>query len=155
MQIAKSNVERFYPVVGVVENINMTLMILEAKMPQYFKGAFEEYYTGEGVMSKRNKNHEKKEVSQDVINMIKKNITYEYEFYNFCKQRLENQFRLLQLWIKTKWLKNCCCCSGYNSLEFVVEWVKNWTIYFIEVEKKELPDAEINTKLANVTKNIL
>ena len=95
LQIAKSNVERFYPVVGVVENINMTLMILEAKMPQYFKGAFEEYYTGEGVMSKRNKNHEKKEVSQDVINMIKKNITYEYEFYNFCKQRLENQFKLL------------------------------------------------------------
>ena len=70
----------------------MTLKVLEAKMPQYFKGAFEEYYT-KGVMSKRNVNHDKKSVSTDTVRILKKNLTNEYEFYDFCKQRLERQYQ--------------------------------------------------------------
>ena len=41
MQIAKANVERYYPVVGVLEHLNTTLEVMEVKVPSIFKGAKE------------------------------------------------------------------------------------------------------------------
>ena len=70
MKLAKANVEKFYPVVGITENIDMTLKVLEVKMPQYFKDAFIEYHTNVGVMSKRNINREKNNVSSEVIQQL-------------------------------------------------------------------------------------
>ena len=93
MKLAKANMEKFYPVVGITENIDMTLKVLEVKMPQYFKDAFIEYHTNVGVMSKRNINREKKNVSSEVIQQLKQNLTNEYEFYHFCKQRLVEQYK--------------------------------------------------------------
>ena len=39
LQVAKQNVDRAYPVVGVIEDLNKTLIVLENKMPHIFKGA--------------------------------------------------------------------------------------------------------------------
>lgn len=39
LQRAKENVEKFYPVVGVLENLNQSLTVMEHFMPQIFKGA--------------------------------------------------------------------------------------------------------------------
>lgn len=36
---AKANVEKHYPVVGVIEELNKTLAVMEHEMPQYFQGA--------------------------------------------------------------------------------------------------------------------
>lgn len=39
MQRAKANVEKFYPVVGVLENLNKSLSVMEKLLPNIFKGA--------------------------------------------------------------------------------------------------------------------
>ena len=40
---AKDNVERAYPVVGVLEELDTTLAVLEDKLPRFFKGVQELY----------------------------------------------------------------------------------------------------------------
>ena len=39
LEIAKRNVLKNFPVVGVLEMFNVTLKVLESRLPQYFKGA--------------------------------------------------------------------------------------------------------------------
>ena len=53
--------EKFYPVVGITENIDMTLKVLEVKMPQYFKDAFIEYHTNVGGYVQKKYQQGKKE----------------------------------------------------------------------------------------------
>ena len=74
---------------------NETLAVLEQKLPRYFKGAtlmseksFTEAYRKENEM---NRNH-KVPVTKHVMDMVRRNMTYEIDFYNFCKQRLQEQF---------------------------------------------------------------
>lgn len=50
LQRAKNNVERYYPVVGVLEELNSTLRILESKLPYFFKGIQKVYF--DELMSK-------------------------------------------------------------------------------------------------------
>jgi dermatan/chondrotin sulfate uronyl 2-O-sulfotransferase UST len=42
---AKENVERYYSVVGVVEDMNKTLAVMERELPDIFSGASSLYYT--------------------------------------------------------------------------------------------------------------
>jgi len=44
MQKAKENVEKHYAVVGILEEINMTLTVLEHYIPRFFKGAKKLYW---------------------------------------------------------------------------------------------------------------
>ena len=39
LQRAKANVEKFFPVVGVLENLNQSLAVMEDRLPHIFKGA--------------------------------------------------------------------------------------------------------------------
>ena len=41
---AKANVEEAYPVVGVLEQLDATLTVLEARLPQFFRGAPDLYF---------------------------------------------------------------------------------------------------------------
>ena len=41
---AKSNVERYYSVVGILEQVNTTLKVFEHKLPYFFKGLQNMYY---------------------------------------------------------------------------------------------------------------
>lgn len=41
---AKSNVERYFPVVGILEELNVTLQMFERKIPYFFRGAQKLYY---------------------------------------------------------------------------------------------------------------
>ena len=93
--MAKQYVQKFYPVVGVLEMFNETIIVLENLLPRYFKGAtllaqkaFIDAYKDE---KESNKNH-KKHVSNYVMEMVKRNMTYEIEFYRFCKDRLQEQY---------------------------------------------------------------
>ena len=92
MMIAKQNVEKYYPVVGITENMNMSLKVLEKKMPEYFEGGWDAYFNNEEVKKKRWKNNFKLPVSEEVRNILKRNMSYEIEFYEFCKQRLQSQY---------------------------------------------------------------
>merc|ERR1712213_135400 len=88
MRRAMSNVEKFYPVVGVTEKMNLTLAVLEKTMPEYFEGATEAYYKSNYVISGRHQNSFRKPVKEETIKLIRQNFTREIEFYDFCKQRL-------------------------------------------------------------------
>jgi len=97
LQKAKENVEKHYPVVGVLENLNMTLTVVEQAMPNIFNGAKEMYYKSKDVKKFKNRNAFKLPVSNQVMNMLKANFTRELEFYDFCKQRLFKQYQQLNL----------------------------------------------------------
>lgn len=45
MQKAKENVEKYYAVVGVLEELNMTLTVLEHYLPKFFAGALDVYWS--------------------------------------------------------------------------------------------------------------
>ena len=93
MELAKQNIERYYPVVGVLEHMNETLTVLEHYWPKYFKGALYAYHNVKEVTDFRMPNPYKLPVSEEVRSLVKANFTREYEFYEFCKQRLIRQYR--------------------------------------------------------------
>ena len=45
MRKAKENVEKHYAVVGVLEELNMTLTVLDHYVPRFFKGALHTYWS--------------------------------------------------------------------------------------------------------------
>ena len=45
MKKAKENVEKSYAVVGVLEELNKTLTVLEHYVPRFFKGALDTYWS--------------------------------------------------------------------------------------------------------------
>ena len=49
---AKENVEKHYAVVGVLEELNKTLTVLEHYVPRFFKGAKDIYYSKFSLKSK-------------------------------------------------------------------------------------------------------
>ena len=53
MRKAMENVEKHYAVVGVLEDLNKTLTVLEHYIPRFFKGAKDVYYS-KCVISTRN-----------------------------------------------------------------------------------------------------
>ena len=93
LQLAKSNVEKYYPVIGIVENMNKTLAVLEHFWPEYFKGAVNAYFNEPQVTEFYLPNPYKLPVSENVKKIVRANFTREYEFYDFCKQRLDKQYQ--------------------------------------------------------------
>ena len=91
LEIAKKNVDQYFAVVGVLEQMQESLQVLENYVPAFFKDARKVYKT---MMKERhvNENKFKPHVSPEVKNYIKSNFTTEIEFYNFCRQRLYKQY---------------------------------------------------------------
>ncbi|KAG8041007.1 hypothetical protein G9C98_001995 [Cotesia typhae] len=97
LERAKLSVEKHYAVVGVLEDINTTLTVLENYIPQFFEGATELYWDEMNSFKKINRNSFKPPVSEAIKEMVRKNFTREIEFYQFCRQRLHRQLRALKL----------------------------------------------------------
>ncbi|KAF2901601.1 hypothetical protein ILUMI_04588 [Ignelater luminosus] len=97
LQKAKMAVEQHYAVVGVLEDLNSTLTVLEHYVPRFFKGAFEVYWDEISRYNTINRNTFKPPVSEEVKEIVRRNFTKEIEFYQFCKQRLHKQLFALRL----------------------------------------------------------
>ena len=95
LEEAKKNVEMFYPVVGITEDMTKTLKVLEAKMPEMFAGASAEYFNNTNIKAFRHNNPFKLPVSKEVRDILVEKFKHEIEFYQFCKQRLEIQYKEL------------------------------------------------------------
>ena len=54
MRKAKENVEKHYAVVGVLEELNKTLTVLEHYVPRFFKGAKDVYWSKYNIHIKFN-----------------------------------------------------------------------------------------------------
>ncbi|KAL3268315.1 hypothetical protein HHI36_007433 [Cryptolaemus montrouzieri] len=92
LQMAKNNVEKFYPVVGILEELNKTLVNLENRIPYFFKGALEIYE------KKLSVDLPKFQLHMDPIerNTLKSLLKTEYEFYEWVKARLIKQMEVME-----------------------------------------------------------
>ena len=92
--IAKNNVEKYYSVVGITEEMNNTLKVMENVLPQFFSGILQMYQNDK---TKVNENHLKPAISGEVKLLLRTNFTFEIQFYEFCKERLKRQLTSLKL----------------------------------------------------------
>ncbi|KAK5642541.1 hypothetical protein RI129_008708 [Pyrocoelia pectoralis] len=97
LQRAKMAVEKHYAVVGVLEDLNTTLTVLENYVPKFFQGASEIYWDEISKYNTINRNTFKPQVEEKVKEIVRKNFTKEIEFYEFCKQRLHKQLYAIKL----------------------------------------------------------
>jgi len=89
---AKLAVEHEYSVVGVLEDVEITLAVLEKYIPQFFTGATEIYNENKEFFKKVNKNSFKPPINEGVKKLVREKFSREMEFYNFCKKRLYTQY---------------------------------------------------------------
>ena len=87
---AKLNIEKSFAVIGVLEHMNITLEVLQNKLPRYFSGVSELYFQNNSIHF--NENYNKQNVSEKVKHYLKANLNNEYELYYYCLQRLYSQF---------------------------------------------------------------
>lgn len=97
MNQAKHAVEREYSVVGVLEDMDITLAVLEKYIPQFFAGATEIYNEEKEYFRKVNRNTFKPPINEGVKNLVRKKFSREMEFYDFCKKRLYTQYFAVNL----------------------------------------------------------
>ncbi|KAG1673628.1 Heparan sulfate 2-O-sulfotransferase pipe [Nymphon striatum] len=91
LQKAKSVIETQYTVVGLLEEFNKTLVVLESFLPKYFRGIVN-FYKKKAV--KKNAIRRKQDFAE-IKKKLKKNLTIEYELYGFIKQILLNQYNFI------------------------------------------------------------
>ncbi|CAH1153867.1 unnamed protein product [Phaedon cochleariae] len=92
LQTARSNVEKYYPVVGILEELNATLEILETKIPYFFKGAQKTY---EKYFIHIQKSHDRPKAPRAVKRKLEETLIHEMDFYEWNKARLFKQLKIL------------------------------------------------------------
>jgi len=97
LDAGRENVGRHYAVVGILEDLNMTLTVMEHYLPRFFRGARQTYWEHVKKFSSINKNIFKPKVADKIKNFVRKNFTREMRFYDFCKERLYRQYAALGL----------------------------------------------------------
>ncbi len=90
-----SHPRRHYAVVGVLEQFDRSLEVLESFVPAYFGGARRVYRGKLKRVFHENRNSMKRRPRREVVAALRQNFTLEYEFYQFCRQRLSLQHELL------------------------------------------------------------
>lgn len=89
LAVAKFNVERFYLVVGLTSEIELTLKLLSAKLPKFFQNVTS---LGDGF---KHINHTPYKMPlPGVRRKLISKLTLEMEFYDFVRQRLARQLRV-------------------------------------------------------------
>lgn len=94
LEQAKRNADLFFPVVGVLEELNTTLALLEHKLPSFFAGASHLFYD-QLKEPHRNRNPKKPEVTKSARKELDQRLAMEKEFYMWVKRRLHKQFEEL------------------------------------------------------------
>ena len=99
LQRAKSNVEKHFAVVAVLEEIQKSLYVLENYIPRYFRDGRKVYdqLMKDNKKGKKgvNKNLYKPKMPKEVRKALMQNFTMEIDFYEFCKARLQKQYLAL------------------------------------------------------------
>ncbi|PIK52794.1 putative uronyl 2-sulfotransferase isoform 2 [Apostichopus japonicus] len=86
------NVEKNFLVVGILEEFELTLKVLERMLPRYFSGAEKLYRTPDMASNaSRTATNLKIPPSNETLNILRRNMQYEYEFYEYIKKRLHKQ----------------------------------------------------------------
>ncbi|CAL4119977.1 unnamed protein product, partial [Meganyctiphanes norvegica] len=93
LQQAKQNVESYYSVVGVLEELPLSLQVLQHYLPRFFKDVTT-LQSSQGSTHK-NENHSKKQASESTKSLLKEHIPLDFEFYQYLRQRLYLQAQAL------------------------------------------------------------
>ena len=94
LQLAKKNVEMYYAVVGVLEEMKKSLVVFEKFIPN-FLGKSSTVYKAmmDADGEKININIFKpSHLPEFLSNNLMKNVTLEMDFYRFCMARLHKQY---------------------------------------------------------------
>ena len=94
LQTAKKNVERYYAVVGVLEEMNKSTVVFEKYIPKFLDKAHTVYKAMmDEKLDKLNRNIFKpSHLPKLLSHKLMKNFTLEMDFYRFCKARLHKQY---------------------------------------------------------------
>jgi hypothetical protein len=65
---AKENVDKYFAVVGILEDLGMTLTVLEKKVPSYFAGALELHFSNSGAKKVTGSSEFSRMIDQKPIN---------------------------------------------------------------------------------------
>uniref|UniRef100_A0A8D9B2P0 Heparan sulfate 2-O-sulfotransferase pipe n=1 Tax=Cacopsylla melanoneura TaxID=428564 RepID=A0A8D9B2P0_9HEMI len=95
LEKAKMAVEKHYAVVGVLEDLNTTMTVMENYIPRFFAHASQIYHEDMVQYRKINHNIFKPPVREEIKQIVRQNFTREIEFYQFCRQRLHRQLYAL------------------------------------------------------------
>ena len=97
-------VEEQYSVVGVLEQRNVSLAVMEAFLPFWFRQST--------ILQKKKKKQQEMvnhhpEPGKKTRTVLMKRLKLDYDFYQFCLQRLDMQWKSIQniisIWQKVKW----------------------------------------------------
>ncbi|XP_037800527.1 heparan sulfate 2-O-sulfotransferase pipe-like [Penaeus monodon] len=86
LQLAKMHVERQYSVVGTLEEFPLTLRVLEAYLPRFFRGVTSLEHSSGNV--KKNVGEYKPSVSEETKMTLRALLKEDVELYDFVRQRL-------------------------------------------------------------------
>ena len=92
---AKRNVEKYYAVVGVTEEMEKSMVVFEKFIPKYFKGALRFYHNLMRDTNNQGRNRNifhPARVPEYIVNQLMTNFSFEIDFYTFCKARLNQQY---------------------------------------------------------------
>lgn len=93
LQQAKENVERYYSVVGLLEEMPLSSKVLQSYIPRFFKNV-----TSIPLSSgskKVNVDKTKPSVSDGILSILRSRLVEDYEFYDFVKKRLHLQAKAI------------------------------------------------------------
>lgn len=89
LERAKSNLED-YAFIGLTEDIDNTMKILEMTIPGMLAGLNRRYKILEESVMAKFKTTKKIEPDQELRSLLRRELAYEYEFYNYAKSRFED-----------------------------------------------------------------
>ena len=91
LQRAKYNVEAYYSLVGMAQDLKRSFELLEVLLPRYFSGVKSIF--NQDIEFNKNKHAA---IKNSTINAMMKipAIQGEFEFFHFAQQRFEKQYRL-------------------------------------------------------------
>ena len=95
MKEAKGNVEKYYAVVAVAEEMENSMKVFEKYIPKHFKNAlryYREFMTATENQGKNKNIFQPARIPQYIINQLLANYSLEIDFYLFYKARLNQQY---------------------------------------------------------------
>ena len=84
--------ETRYSVVGIVEQRNLSLAVMEAFMPRWFANVFHHLDPGDVPLANPHPDPD-----EEVVEELRRRLKFDYEFYSFILQRLQLQQQSLHL----------------------------------------------------------
>jgi len=88
LQLAMFNLEKRFTVVGVMEEFDTSIALMEALLPRWFKGARQAAGSG-GNLHKNENSHP--EPLPKTIDILRQRLANDIQFYHFARQRLRIQ----------------------------------------------------------------